>query len=147
MILQFEFTLFEFFQNHVIQSLKRSTFPLERRANGERTVSERWVNGERTLNERWANAEGTRSERWTQVGERYVNAERWANAERANASEIWTVNTRWTFYLESLENFPCIVLNPNLVRIYIYELFNLVILFKHDICFLYKRTAWNRNYL
>ena len=135
MILHFEFTLFEFFQNHVIQSLKRSIFPLERWANGERTMSERWTHAERTLSERRGN------EVWT------LNASWWTICECWTMSERGTVNTRWTFYLESLENFPCIVLNPNLVRIYIYELFNLVILFKHDICFLYKRTAWNRNYL
>ena len=105
--------------------------------NGERTVSERWVNGERTLNERWANAEWTMSERWTQVGERYVNAERWANAERersANASAMWTVNARWAIderFIRKVSGiFLALYLTPNLVRIYTFELLNLVILFE-----------------
>ena len=101
------------------------------------TMSERWLNGERTLNERWANAEWTMSERWTQVGERYVNAERWANAERersANASAMWTVNARWAIderFIRKVSGiFLALYLTPNLVRIYTFELLNLVILFE-----------------
>ena len=111
------------------------------------------MNGEITLNERWANAEWTMSERWTQVGERYVNAERWANTERersANASAMWTVNARWThderFIRKVSGIFIALYLTSNLVRMYMYELLNFVILYKR-IYVLYKRTVWNRNYL
>ena len=101
-------------------------------------MSKGWVNGERTLNERWANAEWTMSERWTQVGERYVNAERWANAERERSANV--IGERMmNAYSESLGYFPCIVLYL-MARIYMYELLNFVILFKHRY-FLYKRSA------
>ena len=115
--------------------------------NGERTMSERWVNGERTLNERWANAEWTMSERWTQVGERYVNDERTRNANGAQTRaqcEWWTHDERFIRKVSGI--FLALYSTSNLVGIYVYELLNFVILFKH-IYFLFKRTAWNRNYL
>ena len=102
--------------SNFLQSPKRSTFPLER-----------WANGEWTVNARWTNTEWTMSERWMQVGERYVNAERWANAERERspiASAMWTVNARWTndkrFIRKVSEIFLALHWTPNLVRIYMY---------------------------
>ena len=70
----------------LVQSLKRSTFPLER-----------WANAERTINERWTHAEWTMCERRTEFGERYVNGERWANAEQnASGAQTRALRERWT---------------------------------------------------
>ena len=83
-----------------VQSLKRSTFPLER-----------WANAERTLNEHWTHAEWTVCERRTEFGERYANGERWANAEReqsANASAKWTMNARWMQDERSIRKASCV---------------------------------------
>ena len=71
---------------HVLQSLKRSTFPLEQ-----------WANAERTMNERWKQAEWMVCERRTEFGERYVNGERMQNASGAQTralSERWTQGER-----------------------------------------------------
>ena len=83
---------------HVLQSLKRSTFPLEQ-----------WANAERTMNERWKQAEWMVCERRTEFGKRYVNGERWANSERERSAkrerlvnDERKVNARWTIYSESL---------------------------------------------
>lgn len=63
-----------------LQSLKHSTFPLER-----------WANGERTANKREANCV------WT------LNATCIVNGERTGRE--WMLNARWTIYSECLECF------------------------------------------
>ena len=117
----------------LIQSLKCSTFPLEWWANSERSVNERWTNAEWTQSERCLNAEHKLlKDMWTLNESEHERS--------ANASAIWTVNARWTnderFIRKVSGIFLALYLTLNLVRIYMYELLNL-----------YKRTAWNRNYL
>lgn len=90
---------------HGIQSLKRSTFHLERRVNRERTLSV-W----------WAHSEGTVSARWTDFVKRYwtVNDERMQSNKRSPnwmENARWTIyerflNTRWSIYLECLDGYP-----------------------------------------
>ena len=76
------FTLF------LLQSLKRSTFPLERWANDERMVNARWTNDERTQSERRLNAERKLvNDMWTLNDERTRNT----NGEQTRAQcEWWT---------------------------------------------------------
>ena len=130
-----------------IQALKRSTFPLERWANDERTVSERWTHAGRTLSERRVNDVWTLNASWWTICERWTMSEHGTERKReCNVNGDRTMNARWTSYSESLGHFHCIVLNLNLVGIYMNEFLNFVILFKR-IYFLYKRTVWNINYL
>ena len=126
------------------QPLKRSTFPLERWANDERTVSERRTYAERTLSERRVKDVWTLNASWWTICERWTITERGTRTERKRERNVIGERTM-NAYSESLGYFPCIVLYL-VARIYMYELLNFVILFKHRY-FLYKRSAWNGNYL
>ena len=102
------------FSKLILQSLKRSTFPLQRWANDERTVSERWTHAERTLSERRVNDVWTLNASWWTICERWTMSERGTRTERKrerNVNGERTMNARWTFYSESLGYFHCIVLN------------------------------------
>ena len=120
----------------MLQSLKCSTFPLER-----------WANCKWTVNVCWTKAKWTMSERWTQVGERYVwtlndeMSKRWMRTERKRK-----YNENGERTLNVLFGKSRVFLTSNFVRVYMHELLNFEILFKH-IYVLYKSMAWNRNYL